>query len=118
MILKNLAHSIKEDVMKKYKFSEAEQSMLKVAKHNQENSNKLLIEAKQLKTRMTASNDDNEQFLTALENKLGITPQVSEYKSSIIIRETPVIPDWEQLVSEANANINYNVDYEDLLTSE
>ena len=106
--------------MSKYKFSESEQDDLKVAKYNQDISNKLLEEFKQLNTNLVASNDEDEQFLIDVENKLGIKPQlqVFEHKTSPIIRSNPVIPDYQELVSEARANITYDVDYEDLLTSE
>ena len=103
--------------MKKYKFSESEQEELKVAKYNQELSNKLLEESRQLKNRMINDNNSNEQFLAEVEKKLCIQ-QTGEYATQSLSHSKPTIPDWEQLKTEAKDNILYNIDYDDLLTSE
>jgi len=104
--------------MSKYKFDETEQDILKVAKYNQDLSNNLLEETKQLKNELSANNDKNEEFLQNIEKKLGIQSQNIEYKLPAIILSKSTIPDWEQLRNDAKSNIIGDVDYEDLLTTE
>jgi len=104
--------------MSKYKFTESEQDDLKVAKYNKELGDKLLEEFKQLNAQFKNENDDNERFLTTVENKLGIRFSEDKYNPPSIVHSEPVLPDWEQLVEEAKVNIPFDVDYEDLLTSE
>jgi hypothetical protein len=104
--------------MSKYRFSESEQEDLKVAKYNQELSNKLLKESSLLKDRMKNENNSNELFLAAIEKKLGIQPSVNEFIPQTTFHTISAITDWEQLKDEAKNKILYDVDYEDLLTSE
>jgi len=111
--------------MKKYKFTESEQDALKVAKYNQFLGDKLLKEFKESNARIKDENDNNERFLTAMENKLGIKPPDDKYCPPLVVHsKSPkpdlgqLQPDWEQLVGEAKENVPFYVTYEDLLNSE
>ncbi|MCL2217585.1 MAG: hypothetical protein FWB91_11290 [Defluviitaleaceae bacterium] len=90
-----------------------------MAKYNQELGDKLDKEFKQLKDHSKDEIANNERFLTAVENKLGIKHPIDESVSlEPIVQSKFDVPDWEQLKNEARANILYDVDYEDLLTSD
>jgi hypothetical protein len=104
--------------MSKYKLSESEQDILKVAKYNQKIGNSLLEELDKLKDRATAANESNEQFLRLIEKKLGIQPDIVASEPTLAKCQSPIIPDWDQILGEASSIIAYDVGYEDLLTTE
>lgn len=106
--------------MSRYHFSEEEKDFLKVAKLNQIQSAKLTSEITALNKSWSEINQSNDQFLSNIEQQLGISSGNNIEGSCSFIRESEhaAPSSWENLVSEANQEIDYDVDFEDLLNEE
>lgn len=106
--------------MRKNKFTDTQKDMLKVAKLNQKKSEALLAEMDSCNKLWENINQDTEDFLTSMERMLGVTKSGAEVNVEDLVKartqDEPIW--WDDLVEEANAEIDYDVDFEDLLTSE
>lgn len=106
--------------MGKNKFTDTQKDMLKVAKLNQKKSEALLAEMDSCNKLWENINQDTEDFLTSMERMLGVTKSGAEVNVEDLVKartqDEPIW--WDDLVEEANAEIDYDVDFEDLLTSE
>ena len=104
--------------MRKYNYSKSEQEIFKVLKYNQKLSNTLLTDYKNLNANVVKQNEIDDKFISMIESKLGIN---IPNNNPLVFKKTSVsiqVPEWEDLVCEANEHIPYSVGYEDLLTSE
>ena len=106
--------------MSKYKFTQEEEELLKVAKLNQEKSMKLKCEMEKLQESWNNNNKFEEEFLSKIESKLGISHNEQNVKKEIFKRETEYITplEWDEIVHEAEQKYSKNIDFEDLLTKE
>lgn len=106
--------------MSKYEFTDDEKELLKVAKLSQKKSESLKCEMESLQSSWEETNQMHEDYLGDLEKQLGIDCSMQSKKTSAFVREsTRAVPlDWDTLVEEANREIDYEVDFEDLLNQE
>ncbi|MBR5401797.1 MAG: hypothetical protein IK102_08295 [Treponema sp.] len=106
--------------MPKYKFTEEEKESLKVAKLNQDKSQALQSEMDNLKKSWTESNNKDEEFLSSVEKKLGITDPVKIDKKAAFTRESKHVEeiDWFDLIAEAEEEYHDDISFEDLLNQE
>ena len=109
-----------EGFMSKYKFTNTEKDILKVAKLNQQRSEAMRTEMDFCKKSWEDINQSTEAFLTSIERELGIKESNMEVDGDGLVKErtSAEVMWWDELVKEANAEIDYDVDFEDLLTSE
>lgn len=103
--------------MSKYKFTNDEIKLLKVAKFNQRKSESIKREMELLQTSWEEINRSHEDYLTKLEKQLGIDSGMQSKKTHAFIDEgTRIEPlDWDTLIEAANREIDYEVNFEDLL---
>ena len=106
---------------KTIKSTSSNQEFLKVAKMNQEKSEELLDEVKQLNKEADTSIQDTEAFIAEIERKTGVKAPVSPAN----VRPVPAIPicvdaesNWNSLVDEASILYPQELTFEDLLTQE
>lgn len=106
--------------MSKNKFTNMEKDILKVAKLNQQRSEALGIEIDSCKKSWEDINQATEDFLTSIERELGIEVRNREVDVTGLLNEKPSVEvmSWDELVEEANVKIDYDIDFEDLLTAE
>ena len=106
--------------MPKYKFTDQEKESLKVAKLNQDKSQALQSEMDVLKKNWTESNNKDEEFLSSVEKKLGITDPVKIDKKATFTRESKHVEeiDWFDLIAEAEEEYHDDISFEDLLNQE
>ena len=105
--------------MSKYTYSESEQDMLMVIKHNQQKREKLLSDLQKMKEELVRENNEIVKRIDEIVQELGISLPNDEI-SDAPVRAVPtiIVPNWDELVKEAKESIPYDVDFEDLLTSE
>ena len=106
--------------MSKNKFTNTEKNILKVAKLNQQRSEALRTEMDSCKKSWEDINQSTEDFLTSIERELGIKESNMEVDVKGLLNEktSAEVMWWDELVEEANAEIDYDIDFEDLLTAE
>ena len=106
--------------MGKYRLTDEEKESLRVAKLNQDKSKTVMSEMGVLKKEWTESNQSDEDFLSSVEKKLGISEPVRINRAEAFTRESEHAEelDWVDLVAEAEAKYNYDINFEDLLNQE
>ncbi|MBQ5657671.1 MAG: hypothetical protein IIV14_09605 [Bacteroidaceae bacterium] len=106
--------------MSKYKFTDEEQAALKVAKINQTHSAALQHEMASLNDAWAATNQAHEQFLSGIENRLGIINTVASQGAAAFSRETPRTENlsWDELAAIAQSEYPDDLSFEDLLNTE
>lgn len=106
--------------MRKYKYTDGERELLRVAKLNQKKSESITNEMKLLQTSWQENNQSNDNDLAELEKILGLASSIQSEKTYTFVRErgTAEILDWNTLVEKANREIDYDVDFEELLSQE
>lgn len=106
--------------MSKYKLTEQEEELLKVAKLNQDKSIELKQEMDLLQSSWGDKNASHEDFLSKIEGQLGISRNGQTIGAKEFKRESEHVKplEWDELVSEANQKYSENIDFEDLLNQE
>lgn len=106
--------------MRKYKLSDEEIEILKVAKINKESSESLLSEMDELKKSWTESNKSDDAFLSSVEKKLGIAEPIRVNREEAFQRNSKHCEelDWLELVAGAEKKYNDDINFEDLLSEE
>ena len=106
--------------MKKYRFSDEEKKLLKIAKLNQIKSDALKEKINSLSSEMDESIESNEIFLNKIEKRMGIIHSKEDFSSCSFKRESSKAEpmEWSQLVSEANQVVDYDVSFENLLSQD
>ncbi|WP_434794540.1 hypothetical protein TPDSL_15800 [Terrisporobacter petrolearius] len=106
--------------MGRYKYTEKEKELNKVIKYNQILSDEIQNDMKQ--TRSEA--DNTISFCESLLMSLGYGAELDGIKKSIEEKKEqsansmPVVKEWDDLISEADNVIQYDVEFEDILSSE
>ena len=103
---------------KKYGLNSDDQDFLKVAKLNQDISEKALKTAREASAAFRSEIEQNEAFLAAIESKLGITGTVASVSSGTHVHHPGEERSYDELVAEANAEYPDLVSFEDLLSEE
>ena len=106
--------------MSDYRLSTEEEDSLRVAKMNQRRSSNLEIEMNDFNNSWGLTNEENEEFLSCVESRLGIVPNTRESGPEGFRRDGKSAEprSWDVLVNEAKQEIAHDVDFEDLLTQE
>lgn len=106
--------------MKKYKLTDEEKKILKVAKLNQDKSEALHSEMDALKKAWKESNELDDAFLSSVEAMLGISEPVRINRAEAFQRESEHAEelDWGDLVAEAEEKYNDEINFDDLLNQE
>ncbi|WP_352406426.1 hypothetical protein [Acetoanaerobium noterae] len=106
--------------MSKYKFTNEELELLRVAKLNQNQSESIKSEMELLNKSWEENNQSHEAYLEKIEKQLAIINMKKYDRKPEFVREStheePL--DWENLVKNANRVMDYDVDFEDLLNQE
>ena len=106
--------------MKKYKFTDNEKELLKVAKLNQKLSSNLQNDIAKLNQNANRINNENEIFLKEVENKLGINKDINLNENISYKRESTHVDeyDWPELVEQAEKIYGEDINFDDLLRPE
>jgi len=108
-----------EKHLRKLKVDENDKKTLKVLKYNQEISSNLLADARKINADVSKSINESEEFLSRLENELGIETKSKISKTDPFVRESELEPleAWDELVEQANQRYD-DVSFEELLSKE
>ena len=106
--------------MGKYRLTDEEKDILKVAKLNQDKNEALLSEMRELKKEWTESNKSDEEFLVSVEERLGISDHIRIDRAKAFKRESKGAEEieWIDLVAEAESKYNFDINFEDVLSHE
>lgn len=104
--------------MHRYNLSDEEKDWLKVAKLNQDKSEALLSEMKALNKEWGNINKSHEDFLSSVENMLGMRNSRKINREEVLVRESQPVEElsWSELVEEANKCYSDEINFEDLLS--
>ena len=104
--------------MHRYNLSDEEKDWLKVAKLNQDKSEALLSEMKALNKEWANINKSHDDFLSSVENMLGMRNSREINREEVLVRESQPVEDltWSELVEEANKCYSDEINFEDLLS--
>jgi len=102
----------------RYNLSDEEKDWLKVAKLNQDKSEALLSEMKALNKEWANINKSHDDFLSSVENMLGMRNSREINREEVLVRESQPVEDltWSELVEEANKCYSDEINFEDLLS--
>ncbi len=87
---------------------------------NQNKSESINNEMKSFKQECEDANNSHAKYLEEIEAQLGIKNDIESKGKEAFIRESDYVKElkWSTLVKEANEEINYDVDFEDLLSED
>ena len=102
----------------RYNLSDEEKDWLKVAKLNQDKSEALLSEMKALNKEWANINKSHDDFLSSVENMLGMRNSRKINREEVLVRESQPVEElsWSELVEEANKCYSDEINFEDLLS--
>lgn len=104
--------------MGRYQYTNGEKDVNKVLKYQQDQLETMDSELTQMNASLDGHIKESEELLRSLGYTVSEQSLPAVHQNAPIVAATPVVPDWESLLSQAESHVSYDVALEDLLTED